>query len=71
MNLAIKHFYNKCYEAKQCLGYTKIENISTAFFIANANPEENPDKHSCLREYRMSLISLQEITPRLMNNRSY
>ena len=49
----------------------RFEIVIRAFFIVTASPDENPDEHSCLRECCMSRISLQEITPRLMNNKSY
>ena len=49
-----------------------FEIVIHLFVIVTANLEENPYKHSCLWEYCMShIISLQEITPRLMDNRSY
>ena len=48
-----------------------FEIVIHSFIVATENPEENPDEHICLWEYRVSLISLQEITPILMNSRSY
>ena len=53
------------------IDHQRFEIVIHSFIITTANPEENPDKHSCLWEYHVSLISLQEITPRLMDRRSY
>ena len=62
-----------CFKTVALVGdhHHRFKIIIHSFVIATANLEQNLHKHSCLWEYRVSLISLQEITPRLMNNRSY